>query len=181
MIGIDYNARNLEVAQKMVSNRALSNVRFYQRNIYENLDFAPRSFDKILLLDVLEHLSDRDTVLAKLRRLLKDKGLILIALPNRVTRWKKIRKSVGLPYYHDSDHKIEYTQEEICEEMRRNRFEIFSDFSPVVIDTPLEGLIDLIGGISLHAYRGLINWKISAALKNPGDSTGWRFVVRKLL
>ncbi|MDA7798289.1 methyltransferase domain-containing protein [bacterium] len=39
-------------------------------------------FDLILLLDVLEHLSEPEEILAKLSMLLNEKGAILISLPN---------------------------------------------------------------------------------------------------
>jgi O-antigen biosynthesis protein len=47
-----------------------------------NLPWPPESFDTILCYDVLEHLRDPWTVLARLRELLRPGGRVHIALPN---------------------------------------------------------------------------------------------------
>jgi 2-polyprenyl-3-methyl-5-hydroxy-6-metoxy-1,4-benzoquinol methylase len=46
----------------------------------------PLSLDYVICADVLEHLRDPDTVLAKLRRLLKRDGRLLVSLPNASNR-----------------------------------------------------------------------------------------------
>jgi hypothetical protein len=50
---------------------------------------------------------------------------------------------------------------------------------PVVLDTPLAGAIDAVGGVSLRLYDRLSRWKRDAALRQPGESTGFRARARK--
>jgi hypothetical protein len=50
---------------------------------------------------------------------------------------------------------------------------------PVVLDTPLAGAIDTLGGLSLGLYYRLSRWKREAALRRPEESTGFRVVARK--
>jgi hypothetical protein len=43
-----------------------------------------------------------------------------------------------------------------------------------VHDTRWAGVIDALGGVSLAAYDRLSRWRRRAALRRPGDSTGFR-------
>ena len=49
---------------------------------------------------------------------------------------------------------------------------------PVVYDTPLAGLIDVVGGLALAPYARLVRWKRAAALRHPEESIGFRIVAR---
>jgi hypothetical protein len=50
---------------------------------------------------------------------------------------------------------------------------------PVVYDTAWAGVIDVVGGLSLPAYRRLSAWKRQAALRRPEESIGFRVVARR--
>jgi hypothetical protein len=50
---------------------------------------------------------------------------------------------------------------------------------PVVYDTAWAGVIDVVGGLSLPAYRRLSAWKRQAALRHPAESIGFRVVARR--
>jgi len=45
-------------------------------------ELQSRRFDRVLLLDVLEHLRDPDQILAECHRVLKREGLLIVSLPN---------------------------------------------------------------------------------------------------
>ncbi|RZO85104.1 MAG: class I SAM-dependent methyltransferase [Oceanococcus sp.] len=47
----------------------------------ERLPFAPDSFDTVLLLEVLEHVVDDDSVLKEIARVMKPKGQLLLSIP----------------------------------------------------------------------------------------------------
>jgi 2-polyprenyl-3-methyl-5-hydroxy-6-metoxy-1,4-benzoquinol methylase len=51
-------------------------------SVEDDLPWSPASFDTILCYDVLEHLRDPWTVLARLRELLRPGGRVHVALPN---------------------------------------------------------------------------------------------------
>ncbi|EQB35619.1 hypothetical protein M947_10075 [Sulfurimonas hongkongensis] len=55
------------------------------------LPFLESSFDVILCGDVLEHLVDPYTTLQKLKKYLKDDGVIIASLPN-IREWKTMKK-----------------------------------------------------------------------------------------
>lgn len=48
-----------------------------------SLPFNNSSFDLILLQDVIEHVSDRDSLIVELKRVLKSDGLIYLSTPNK--------------------------------------------------------------------------------------------------
>jgi SAM-dependent methyltransferase len=128
-----------------------------------------------LFQDVLEHIVRRDFALREVYRLLKPGGRMLLAVPKRDTHWKNLRARYGVFAYSDPDHKIEYTEAELRDELARNGFAVES-IDPVVYDTPWAGFIDLVGGIWLDGYRWLAQWKRDAALRHPEESTGFRVV-----
>ena len=139
-----------------------------------DLPFAEGTFDKVLFLDVLEHLHRRQAALREVRRVLRDDGILFLSAPNRETSWKRRLRAAGLFCYSDPDHKIEYSAEELRGELEESGFRVKGELMPIVYDTPWAGLIDLVGGLSLSAYRWLTHWKQELARRHPQESTGWR-------
>ena len=135
--------------------------------------------DTVLFLDVIEHPVPRVVVLREIHRLLADGGQLLVSAPNSQTRWRATLRRAGLFAYSDPDHKIEYAADEFVAELRAGGFEPDGPLLPVVLDTPLAGAIDAVGGLSLRLYDRLSRWKRQAALRRPAESTGFRVRARK--
>jgi len=57
-------------------------------------EFAPASFDALILSEVLEHLREPGEVLAKLHRFVRPGGIVLASSPN-ISHWRVIRELVG--------------------------------------------------------------------------------------
>ena len=114
----------------------------------------------------------RDHVLGEIRRVLRPHGRLLLAVPNRATTWKRHLEAVGLFSYSDPDHKIEYTLDELRAELGRSGFEIVR-LEPSVYDTPWIGVIDVIGGLSLSAYRRLSALRRRLAEARPEENAGF--------
>lgn len=179
MVAVDYDKKQLEIARQSALEREVENIRFLKLNLERKLPFKNRYFDKILFLDVLEHLYKRDQILDELRRILKTQGVIFISIPHKNTAWKKIQRLAGLNSYADPDHKIEYSFKGIKKVLKDHKFEVL-EIKPIVYDTPWAGLIDLIGGISLSFYQKLINWKQKKLKTDLKQTTGFRIKVKKL-
>jgi SAM-dependent methyltransferase len=175
-VGIDYNWQILRAARQLQRDDDISNVLFLVASAETTLPFRNASFDKVLVLDVIEHLNHRVELLREVKRILRPDGLLLLSAPNRENSWKQRLKSAGLPYYADPDHKIEYTLPELLAELSAAGFKVVGEPLPTVVETPLAGFIDVIGGLNLSLYRRLSQWKIKKVLHNPKETTGWRVV-----
>ena len=176
--GVDRSEESLRVGLRSYRARGIANVRLVCGDVEEGLPFLDGRFDKVLCLDLLEHVHKRDLVLGEIRRVLRPAGLLLLAVPNHGTSWKRRLERAGLFSYSDPDHKIEYTLEELEEELGRNGFQILR-VHPTVYDTPLTGLIDIVGGFSLTLYRKLTEMRRRLARKYPEENAGF-FAVCKV-
>jgi len=113
VVGLDKDEKQLAIAQSLAEEKEVGKVKFLRADLEKGIKFKDNSFDKILALDVLEHLENRNQFLKEVKRLVKPGGLIFLAIPNRNTSWKKRQKRAGLNSYTDPDHKIEYSLGEI--------------------------------------------------------------------
>jgi SAM-dependent methyltransferase len=179
-IGLDRNGSQLAVGRRLANGRGVGNLRLLKASAEANLPFPSGTFDKVLLLDVLEHLHQRRGALREIRRVLREDGALFVAAPNRDTSRKRRLREAGLFHYGDPDHKIEYSQEELAAELAGGGFRIEGELAPVVYDTAWAGLIDFVGGLSLGAYRRLSRWKRDIARRHPEESTGWQMTCGKL-
>ncbi|MCX6816712.1 MAG: class I SAM-dependent methyltransferase [Candidatus Beckwithbacteria bacterium] len=180
IIGLDYDRKQLTIARNSAADKHITNVVFRQFNLEQKLKFKDQSFDKILCLDVLEHIIRRNQLLASIRRLLKPRGLAFIAIPNLNTSWKQLQKKVGLNPFADPDHKIEYSLAQAKNILKRAGFDIIS-LRAVTYDSPWIGFIDLLGGLSLRLYSKIALYKKAKAGQNINESTGFRIVIKKSL
>lgn len=179
VIGFDYDSRHLQAAQALARQKGARNVQFAAADIDQGIPLRGGCLEKVLLLDVIEHLNNRRELLLEISRLLKPEGLLLLTAPNRGNRWKRIQQRAGLPGLADPDHKIEYLMPEVERELHSGGFEIQAGPFPTVLELPLAGLIDLVGGFHIPSYARLQRWKERGAEKHPEEATGWKFVCRK--
>ena len=179
IIGFDYDTTQLGHAASEIRARRMDHARVFAGDVTGRFPFRDGAFDVVLFLDVIEHVVPRVAVLREIHRVLKDGGRLLVSGPNRETRWRATLREAGLYAYSDPDHKVEYSSDEFLAELRAGGFEPIGPLMPVVLDTPWAGAIDAVGGLSLALYDRLSRWKRDAALRRPGDSTGFRAVAAK--
>lgn len=178
VIGLDNDLKSIKIAKVDANNKKAPNVKFLTADANRKLPFADKYFTKVIASDVLEHLTKRDQALAEIKRVLTSKGIFFLVVDNPDTSWKKLQKSVGLFYYADSDHKYEYPKNQILRILKSKNFRILS-VKPVTYDTPLKGLIDLTGGISLNLYKKLRKWRETMIKMHPNETTGYKIVAQK--
>jgi 2-polyprenyl-3-methyl-5-hydroxy-6-metoxy-1,4-benzoquinol methylase len=179
VVGIDYNWLHLKTGRILGAEQKRNNLVFLYGSVEQRFPFRDQCFDRVLLLDVIEHLYGRVEVLREINRVLRPGGMLFLSAPNRETSWKQKLKAAELFYFTDPDHKIEYTWKELQSELKEGGFEPQGEPLPIVYDTPWAGLIDLSGGLSLSLYRRLSQWKMNMAQHYPQESIGWRVVCRK--
>lgn len=171
----DYNA--LQIAKRDIKRKKINNIDLLELSLGDRLPFRDNSFDKVLFLAVLEHLNNRKTAISEVSRILKPNGLLLMSVPNKNTTWKKIQKDYGLNYYSDPDHKIEYSKSDINKFLSENNFRVIK-ISPVSLDMPFVGLIDLFGGLSLKLYRYMTQWRKNQVLTKWQESVSFEIVAK---
>jgi len=180
VVAIDRDLALLTIARALRSVRPAETVSFALADAEHSLPFADGEFDSVLLLDVIEHVERRLELLHEIHRVLRSGGRLLISAPNRNTSWKRRLRKAQLPSQTDPDHRIEYSQGELLAELEAGGFRVQGDLLPIVYDTPWAGLFDLVGGISLTAYRPLMDWKRTAARRHPEETIGWRAVLARV-
>lgn len=177
--GFDMDEASVQTARRERTARRVMAV-FYigdATKSWQRQDWGGLYFDVILCHDLLEHVHGRQKVLGMCRRALKPGGRLLLSVPNSGTSWKRRLRAAGLPSFSDPDHKIEYTLPELRGELEAAGFEIES-LHPSVYDTPLVGLIDIIGGLSVTLYRKLTALRVRLAKLYPTEGAGWYCVCR---
>jgi SAM-dependent methyltransferase len=84
------------------------------------LPFPDKSFESVLLDNVLEHILDPEPVLLEVHRILKDGGRLIIGVPGRKG------------FASDSDHKIFYDQEKLFSIVGPKGFHLWHFFATPV-------------------------------------------------
>jgi SAM-dependent methyltransferase len=79
-VGVDRSPEALGYCRR----RGLATVAFADG---DRLPFAARSFDAVLMLDVLEHFADETALLAGVRRVLRPDGVLLVSVPAYQWLW----------------------------------------------------------------------------------------------
>ena len=116
----------------LFSKLALENSKFYVEIIEPNLEpyyvgkedikshrvklenflaATKRKYDVVTLLDVLEHFEDPDEIIENLKRILKDKALIVVMLPNYKSIMAYLSKKWS--WWMVEDHKYHFSTESI--------------------------------------------------------------------
>lgn len=107
-IGIDMSSKSIEVAK---SKQALENCEFLCGDA-ESLPFKDDSFDCCVLIEVIEHVSDKESTLRELKRVLKPHGKLVITTPNKrdiILRmynllWNLEKKVTGQEMIHKDEY-----------------------------------------------------------------------------
>ena len=174
-VGFDLNSVEVQRANFLSKSEGIRNVDFVISDAETSCPFVEESFNRILLIDVLEHLENRAELLRSLSLLLKKDGKLILSIPNKNTQWKRMKRDAGLSSLAASDHKIEYDRASLARELSTSGWRIL-EISPIVVDTPFAGIMDLVGAFSLSIYGVFQRWKIERCLEAPEETTGWRIL-----
>jgi SAM-dependent methyltransferase len=145
----------------------------------EDFDFCDKKkFDYINFTNVLEHIVNRQPLLKGLGDLLTDDGVMLISIPNKDTKWKKLQRKYGIDSRDDIDHKIEYDVQGLKDEISSAGLKI-GELHPIVISGPINGIIALTSIFSPRLYVKLQSLKREWVQCRLDESIGWIFFVTK--
>ncbi len=106
-----------ELIEKARSAHCRPNLRFECMDVLKQLPVG--GFDVVVLSNVLEHISPRKQFLGRLRQETKAVRF-LVRVPLFERHWAvAMRKRLGMPFYCDPTHEIEYTRESLIAELRQ--------------------------------------------------------------
>lgn len=179
VVAVEINKNLIEIAKIEAKKRHIKNIEFKAGNLEKKLAFKNSTFDKIIFLDVLEHLVNRDQILSEIHRILKPNGILFVGVPNSQTSWKKLQRSVGISSYSDPDHKIEFSEENIRQLLKKNKFRI-TKFNYGKSDTPFRGIYDIIGAFSIPSYRKISDWRQAKGIRHPIEASGFEIIATPL-
>ena len=109
---IDIDDKKLKYASKFLKKAKLINA-----DILKKLPFKERYFDKVVIIEVLEHLEDDNRAVKEIYRVLKSNGIIIAAVPNK----HPLHIINPVKYL---EHKRHYSNEEIIKLLEINNFRI---------------------------------------------------------
>lgn len=178
VIAFDNDKKLLKIAEKDVKNRGITNITLLVHNAENKLPFKSSLFNVIMFFAVLEHLVNRDKAITEVYRVLKPGGKLLLSVPNSNTTWKNIQKKAGLPYFADSDHKLEYQRDEIISFLTAHHFKV-KRCEPVALDMPFIGVIDFLGGLSLSLYKFVSQLRRNLVFKYPNETVSFEILAIK--
>ncbi|MBF0273364.1 MAG: class I SAM-dependent methyltransferase [Magnetococcales bacterium] len=177
-VGIEYNPDNIRITRESALARGVV-VEVYPIDLEKTpYPFADDTFDVIHFSDVMEHLENRIACLKELKRIKKDEAPIVISVPNRDTSWKRQLRQAGIDSRDDTDHKIEYSKEQLYQEIASAGLRLESPLFPIVPSFPWHGLFALSAAVSPALYKRLQQWKYDYMKRKPEESMGWSFHVR---
>lgn len=170
--------QNIDLAYNRINVLNIKKIKIDLADAEKKLPYKNNQFSVVLCLDVLEHIKNEKIAMGEIRRVLKKNGKLFLSLPNSESSWKQLQRSVGLNYYSDPDHKREYTRSQVEKLMQKYSFrQVF--VNPITYDTPLAGVIDLVGGFSLEFYKKLLQWKRTKIKYNPQETVGFEIYAIK--
>ena len=93
MVGVDINQSRLEVAKQLALFHGFDNFSV----ICANVEAIPldEEYDKIIAIDIIEHVINPAKVISEISRLLKSEGSLLITFPVLHDKWENFFRFVG--------------------------------------------------------------------------------------
>ena len=93
MVGVDINQSRLEIAKQLALVHGFNNFEAVLSNVEAIL--LDEKYDKIIAIDIIEHVINPAKVIVEISRLLKDDGSLLITFPVLHDKWENFFRFVG--------------------------------------------------------------------------------------
>lgn len=129
VIGVDVNKRAVCFAESHARALKLKNVSFKTANL-KKLPFKKNYFAKVILFEVIEHLSEVDygKMITEIHHVMKPGGLLYLTTPNKLSSWPIIQWFLDtfklVPALGKSQHILELTPLQAKKIIRENGFNL---------------------------------------------------------
>ncbi|MGL4501705.1 MAG: class I SAM-dependent methyltransferase, partial [Planktothrix sp.] len=117
VVGVDSNSANIEIAKQLSGDKEIE---YIITDITQNV--ISEQFDVALLIHVLEHMDNADSLLQKIHTIA---STLIIEVPDfEADSLNLVRQTLDSPYYSDADHIREYTLDILNDQLKRNEWKI---------------------------------------------------------
>ncbi|MFH1648758.1 MAG: class I SAM-dependent methyltransferase [Patescibacteria group bacterium] len=140
--GIDINPKAVSFVKERAKNERSNNIDAVVVDILkERLDLKEQA-DVVLCLDFFEHFKEEDienTVLPRVKGIIKNKGILIVTVPNRLSYWPLLEKLLDLlklvPNLGNEQHLTNFSKKTLSHLLLKNGFGIqqmgtFNHISP---------------------------------------------------
>lgn len=184
VVGVDLNKEHLKRA--VAAQKSLGSATKFEKMSLTDLNFDPVSFDKIICLEVLEHIKEDKKALSELARVLRKGGLMVLSVPKRKEKLSPKEKEEyknPKPFAHVRSG---YAEEEIKKMAKteglnlEKKIEYYKLFSDVAVR--IQQFFDLRGLVFLNliTYPALnLIAHLDVFLFNRGYFKGYIFLFKK--
>lgn len=142
VVGLDINKEAISFAGEQAKKLKLTNATFKVVDL-KKIPFKENYFTKVILFEVVEHLSEIDyqKILFEIYRVMKRGGLLYLTTPNKISLWPIIEFVLGrlriVPPLKGDQHILELTPSEVKKMMIKNKFKLrefgsINHFSPFI-------------------------------------------------
>ena len=117
VVAVDANIHALDFAREKFKKSNLT----FKMGLLDELNLPEQSFDKIIFLEVIEHISEKqgEEIFKTFYRLLKPGGRVVISTPNKKSLWPFIEWSLDffriVPNLAEEQHEFLYTGKKLEE------------------------------------------------------------------
>ncbi|MFA6551476.1 MAG: class I SAM-dependent methyltransferase [Patescibacteria group bacterium] len=134
MVGVDISQDRLDMAEQLVECYGIKNFFTLCANV-EKIPL-PEKFDKVIAIDIIEHVVNPGNLADEIHRLLKDEGKLLITFPALHDKWENLFQFVGRkilrrkgktvrkPGWDPDEHQYDYNLKEWLNLMEQSRFQL---------------------------------------------------------
>jgi ubiquinone/menaquinone biosynthesis C-methylase UbiE len=127
VVGIDGSREMIKICETKKRQAGLKNVEFVEADINNIKKLSIEKADLIICSSVLEYLDDIDKTLGDISSLLKDCGVFIVSVPNRMSIYRRLEplsfKITGYPEYFACVKSV-VTQNEMSEKIEKQGFDL---------------------------------------------------------
>lgn len=117
IFGLDAKSDAIDFANKIKKEKKYENCNFLF-NESSKLPFYNEYFDKVFLLDVIEHIENPRSILKEIKRVLKNDGVLVTITPNYASVWPIIEflcDKLRITPKNREQHILKFTQKKLTE------------------------------------------------------------------
>jgi len=132
----DFDAHGIDISGGAIKLALKKGIKATVHNLEHKLHFEDNFFDLIFCLEVIEHIYDTDFLIRELKRVLKNKGILIISTPNLASLLNRVKIILGkypsfVPEFNiQAGHIRAYTVPILSKQLEKHSLEILIKTSP---------------------------------------------------